>query len=161
MMRTFFLVCAIQLFNIGLAHSQTRDQIIVLALLGSEPGDKVDLERMSAVIASSRADHQTLDVKIKAGADQKTIRIKENPHCIFSIGTDQTYYATLDFTNSPKIFADGAIVWVRGRNVSCSHLQGGCFDFAPLSFLGVPEKLNEKQLDAAKSLGETYCRSAL
>ena len=52
-------------------------------------------------------------------------------------------------------------VWLEGKNAYCSYIQRECFDFVPLSFLGVPDKLNKNQLEAAKSLRTNYCNAGI
>lgn len=157
MTRMVLLTCAMQVFCLGYSYAQTRDQVIVLAMLGQVPGDKAEPAGLNKVLTSKRVDDQTIHVEIKAGSDRKTIKIKEDPKCVFSIGSNETYYAKIDFSSKPKISTNDTLIWLEGRNVSCSYIQGACFDYTPLSFLGVPEEINQKQLDAARTLKRRYC----
>ena len=124
MIRMVLLTCAMQVCGLGISHAQTRDQIIVLAMLGQVPGDKAEAAGPSKVVASKRVDDQTINIEIKAGSDHKTIQIKEDPECVFSIGSNATYYAKIDFSRDPRIFANDTLVWLEGKNVSCSYIQG-------------------------------------
>ena len=90
MIRMVLLTCAMQVCGLGISHAQTRDQIIVLAMLGQVPGDKAEAAGPSKVVASKRVDDQTINIEIKAGSDHKTIQIKEDPECVFSIGSNAT-----------------------------------------------------------------------
>ena len=161
MVRMVLLVCAMQLFSPGFSHAQTRDQIVVLALLGHLPGDKADAEDGSKVVDVQRIDNKTIAVEIKISNKQKTIKIREEPMCVFSIGSRYNYFAKVYFKSEPKIFSNETNVWLEGKNAYCSYIQRECFDFVPLSFLGVPNKLNENQLEAAKSLRTNYCNAAV
>ena len=161
MVRMVLLVCAMQFFSSGFSHAQTRDQIVVLALLGHLPGDKVDAEEGSEVVDLQRTDNHTIAVEIKISNKRKTITIREDPECVFSIGSKYNYFVKLLFTANSKIISNDSNVWLTGKNAYCSYIQRKCFDFVPLSFLGVPEKLNENQLEAAKSLRANYCSHGL
>jgi hypothetical protein len=68
MVRMVLLVCAIQLFSPGFSHARTREEIVVLALLGHLPGDKADSEEGSKVVDVQRIDNQTISVEIKISA---------------------------------------------------------------------------------------------
>ena len=71
MMRMVLLVCAMQRCQSGYSHAQTRDQIVVPALLGQLPGDKADAEDGSKVVDVQRIDNQTIAVEIKTSNKQR------------------------------------------------------------------------------------------
>ena len=161
MMRMVLLVCAMQLMCPGFSQAETRDQIVVLALLGQLPGDKADTEDGSKVVDVQRIDNLTIAVEIKTSNKQRTIKIREEPACVFSIGSKYNYFAKVYFGGESNIFPNETNVWLEGKNAYCSYIQRECFDYVPLSFLGVPDKLNENQLEAAKSLRRNYCNAGI
>jgi hypothetical protein len=160
MMRMVVLLCGMQLLGLAYSHAQSRDQVVVLALLGHEPGNKDVTDTKTQILASKRVDNQTIEVEVGSSSDHNSIIIREDPECIFSIGSKTVFYNRINFASELTIFQKENSVWMAGKDVSCSYLKGECFDFVPLSFLEIPARLNKKQLEAVRYLRSKYCNPA-
>ena len=156
-----FLMLALQFVAVGLSHAHTRDQTIILAMLGQAQDDKSETAAMRRIVTTMRVDDQTINIEINSGGDSETIQIRESPKCVFSIGSKGMFYAKINFGATSRIFTKEAMVWLEGDNVSCSFIQGICANVVPLTFLDIPDKLNIKQFTAAKILREHYCDGIL